>query len=346
MGTFTIVLLLIVIFLSVVLLGLQLRGGGKRDLALLQQQLIELRTRLDTVAMAQHEVPRALAEGSAEQARSLTEVQQQLVRLAEATTRLENTGKAVTEVQELLRVPRLRGTLGEVWLEELLRQVFPSALYDLQHGFRSGDRVDAVVKVGDKLVPIDSKFPLEACQRMLSAAASDEARERKAFNRSLRERVDQIAAKYIRPDEGTYNFALMYIPAENVYYEAVIASRGDAGEPGLSSYALERKVIPVSPNTLYAYLVAILHGLRGLEVEERAREILDSLAGLQQQLSQFERAYELVGRHLSNAVKQYDETERQLGLIQRRFDSVGSLRAASSGEPLTERAPGHVPDAG
>jgi len=329
--TFIVVLLVGVVCLSIILLGLQLRGGAEHDLTLLQQQLIELRARLDSVVTSQHEVPRALAEGSAEQARSLGEVQRQLVQLAAATSRLENMGKAVTEVQELLRVPRLRGTLGEVWLEELLRQVFPFPLYDLQHGFKSGDRVDAVVKIGDRLVPIDSKFPLEACQRMLNAAAGEDARERRAFNRSLRERVDEIAAKYIRPDEGTYDFALMYIPAENVYYEAVVAGN-DAGEPSLSSYALDRKVIPVSPNTLYAYLVAILHGLRGLEVEERAREILDSLSGLQQQLAHFERAYELVGRHLSNAVKQYDETERQLGLIRRRFDSIESVRGKSLGD--------------
>ena len=329
MTTSIVVLLVVVVVLSVVLLWLHLRGGDGHDLTLLQQQLVELRARLDSVVVAQHEVPRALAEGSAEQTRSLSEVQKQLVRLGEATSRLEGMGKAVTEVQQLLRVPRLRGTLGELWLEELLRQVFPSALYDLQYGFKSGDRVDAVVKIGDRLVPIDSKFPLEACQRMLGAVAGEEARERRAFNRSLRDRVDEIAAKYIRPDEGTYDFALMYIPAENVYYEAVVAGGDDAGGVSLSSYALDRKVIPVSPNTLYAYLAAILHGLRGLEVEDRAREILDSLAGLQQQLSNFERAYELVGRHLSNAVKQYDETERQLGLIQRRFKSIGSVRGGS-----------------
>jgi DNA recombination protein RmuC len=324
--TTAIVLLLVALLvLSLILLGLQLKARGGIDLTLLQQQLIELRARIESLAATQHDVPRALAEGSAEQARSLGEVQQQLVRLSEATTRLESMGKAVSEVQELLRVPRLRGTLGETWLEELLRQVFPATLYDLQHTYKSGDRVDAVIKVGDRLVPIDSKFPLEACERMLAAEGDDAVRERKAFQRSIRDRVDEIARKYIRPEEGTYNFALMYVPAENVYYEAVI--RGDrAGEGGgVVSYALDRKVIPVSPNTFYAYLVAILHGLQGLEVEERALEILDSLGGLRQQFAHYRRAYELVGRHLTNVLKQYDETGRQFDLIQRQLDRVGSV---------------------
>jgi len=330
--TAILVLLVVAVVLSIVLLGLQLKARSKADPTLLQQQLIELRARLDSVVDSQQQVPLALAEGSAEQVRSLSEVREQLVRLSEATSRLETMGQAVTEVQELLRVPRLRGTLGELWLGELLRQVFPAALYELQYGFKSGERVDAIIRVGDRLVPIDSKFPLEACQRMLKAEGDGAVRERKAFDRSLKERIDEIADKYIRPDEGTYNFALMYVPAENVYYEAVV--RGEDGQGGSSvvSYALDRKVIPVSPNTFYAYLVAILHGLKGMEVEERAHEILDSLAGLQQQFTHFERAYELVGKHLTNSLKQYDETERQLELIQRKFNRVGSMSGETGGD--------------
>ena len=332
MPTAILVLLIVTVILSIVLLGMQLKARSNADLTLLQQQLIELRARLDSVVESQQQVPRVLAEGSAEQVRSLSEVREQLVRLSDATSRLETMGKAVAEVQELLRVPRLRGTLGEIWLGELLRQVFPAALYQMQYSFKSGDRVDAIIKVGDRLVPIDSKFPLEACQRMLKADGDDAIRERKAFNRSLKDRIDEIADKYIRPDEGTYNFALMYVPAENVYYEAVIRGEDGQGGSDVVSYALDRKVIPVSPNTFYAYLVAILHGLKGMEVEERAREILDSLAGLQQQFTHFERAYELVGKHLANSLKQYDETERHLELIQRKFNRIGSM----SGEAETD----------
>src|SRR5439155_719712 len=163
-----------------------------------------------------------ILRGSADQTRVLSDVRERLGALAEVTRRLEAMGASVTEVQQLLQVPKLRGTLGEIWLEELLRQILPASHYEMQHAFRSGERVDAVLMLGDRLVAVDAKFPLEACQRMLAAGGAEAERERRAFARSLRERIDEIADKYIRPDEGTYDFALMYIPAENVYYEAVL----------------------------------------------------------------------------------------------------------------------------
>ncbi len=344
------------------LLVLVLRGAAPRaaEGTLLQQQLIELRARLDALVAAQQTVPRALAEGRAEQARSLADqflqlqaalnrqladtgtavadVRERLGQLAAVTQRLEAVGQSVTKVQELLQVPRLRGTLGEVWLEELLRQILPAGLYRIQHAFRSGEKVDAAIVVGDRLIPVDAKFPLEACQRMLAADPASLDRERRAFRKSLRERIDEIADKYIRPDEGTFEFALMYVPAESVYYEAAVRGETLEDEESVVGYALRRKVIPVSPNTFYAYLAAILHGLRGLEVERQARDILASLGGLQQQFSRFETAYQLVGRHLDHAVRQYQEADRQIGLIQDRFEkitgvtTVGGSQMAGGGE--------------
>ena len=305
----TLALLLVVVALLVILV---LRRPGAEG-AMLQQQLIEVRSRLDALVNSQ---------GSA-----VGDVRERLGALAEATKRLEQVGASVAELQELLKVPQLRGTLGETWLEELLRQIFPAGLYEMQHAFRSGERVDAVLRVGDRLVPVDSKFPLEACQRMLAADGAAADVERRAFRKSLRARIDEIADKYIRPDEGTFEFALMYIPAENVYYEAVIRGEAVEGAESLVGYALRRKVIPVSPNTFYAYLAAILHGLRGLEVEKQAQQILESLGGLQQQLGRFEEAYRLVGKHLEHAARQYAETDKQLGRIQDRFETITGVTA-------------------
>jgi DNA recombination protein RmuC len=286
------------------------------EAALLQQQLVEMRSRLDALVTSQ---------GAA-----VGDVRERLGRLAEATGRLEAVGQTVAKVQELLQVPRLRGTLGEVWLEELLRQVLPEGLWTTQYAFRSGERVDAVITVGDRLVPVDAKFPLEACQRMLSADGDAAERERRAFRRSLRERIDEIADKYIRPDEGTFEFALMYIPAENVYYEAVVRGEDAEGDDSVVGYALRRKVIPVSPNTFYAYLAAILHGLKGLEVEKQARDILESLGGLQQQFTRFDAAYRLVGKHLDHAARQYEEATRQGALIQERLARITGVTAPAS----------------
>lgn len=275
--------------------------------------------RLDRLVRDQQGMPRALADAQAEQSRALGDVRERLGQLGEATRRLESLGEAVTDVRQLLQVPKLRGTIGELWLEELLRQVLPPSAYEVQYGFRGGERVDAVVKLRDRMIPVDAKFPLEACQRMLAAEGDEADRERRAFRRSLRQRVDEIAGKYIHPDEGTYDFALMYIPAEGVYYEAVVR---DDGEEGIARYALDRKVIPVSPNTFYAYLSALAHGLRGFEVEARAREILEALSALRHDFAKFEESYQLVGKHLGNAEKQYQEAERHGASLRARLDAA------------------------
>jgi len=355
--TAAILALLVVAVALLVVLAARRPAGA--DGAALQAQLVELRARLDTLAAAQQSVPRALADGRAEQARTLAdqflqlqavlgrqladtgtavaEVRERLGHLAAATERLETVGQSVTKVQELLQVPRLRGTLGEVWLQELLRQIFPEALYRIQHEFRSGEKVDAVLVVGDRLIPVDAKFPLEACQRMLAADAASLDRERRAFRRSLRERVDEIADKYIRPDEGTFEFALMYVPAESVYYEAVVRGETLEDDASVVGYALRRKVIPVSPNTFYAYLAAILHGLRGLEVERQAREIMDALGGLAQQFGKFEEAHRLVGTHLERAARQHGEADRELARILERFRGLGATGGAAPGSPAPGR---------
>jgi len=325
----TVVLALLAVVVALLVVLLLRRPAESAVSQLLQQQLVEVRGRLDALATAQQDLPRALADGRAaqaqadgEQLRTLADLRDRLAQVVEATRRVEAVGGTVAEVQQLLKVPKLRGTLGETWLEELLRQVLPAPLYTMQYPFRSGERVDAVIRIGERLVPVDAKFPLEACQRMLQAEGEAAARERREFRRSLRGRVDEIAAKYIRPDEGTYEFALMYIPAENVYYEAVVRGEDLADDASVVGYALERKVIPVSPNTFYAYLAAIVHGLRGLEVEARAREILEGLGALALEFGRFQRAYELVGTHLGNALRQYDEAARLGGRIVERFDRL------------------------
>ncbi|HKW41100.1 MAG TPA: DNA recombination protein RmuC [Gemmatimonadales bacterium] len=298
------------------------RPGSERTVDLIQQQLIELRARFDQLVAAQQEVPKALAQGSAAQATLLSDVRERLGALGEATRRLETVGATVTEVQQLLQVPKLRGTIGEIWLEELLRQILPGSHYEMQHAFRSGERVDAALRLGDRLVAVDAKFPLEACQRMLAADGADAERERRLFARSLKDRIDEIADKYIRPDEGTYDFALMYIPAENVYYEAVLRAEDPEDAKSVLGHAMRRRVIPVSPHTFYAYLLVILHGLKGMQVEREAREIQERLGGLRQQFDAFWAAFETVGAHLTNAQKKFEESERHAGRVQDRFEAI------------------------
>ncbi|HEX9729280.1 MAG TPA: DNA recombination protein RmuC [Gemmatimonadales bacterium] len=285
--------------------------------------LTDLRARLDALVDEQRDVPRALAESSAIQARSLADVRERLGVLGEATRRLESLGNDMSDLHRLLHVPKLRGTQGELWLAELLRELLPSSAYTLEHAYRSGERVDAVIRLRDRLIPVDAKFPLEAFERMFAAEGAAADRERRAFGRTMRDRVDEIAAKYIRPDEGTFEFALMYVPAERVYYETVM--RPDAFDPGVGSlrYALDHKVIPVSPTTFYAYLSALAHGLRGLEVERHAQAILDALGALEQEFTRFREAFGVMGRHLTNAAKQYTEAERGADAIGERLRGIG-----------------------
>lgn len=266
-------------------------------------------------------------------AKAVADVHRQLGTVQGATERVYEVGKEIASLQQILKAPKIRGGLGELFLGELLGQVLPAEHFTLQHGFRGGQRVDAVVRVGDRLVPVDAKFPLENFARI--AAATDDAGRltaRRAFVTDVKRRIDEIAARYILPDEGTFDFALMYIPAENVYYETIL--RGEEGGDALFSYSMERRVVPVSPNTLYSYLQVILLGLKGMRVEERAHEILGALGGLGGELERFRMEFQILGRHLDDAGKKYGEGSRRLTKLQ---DSVERLEALGGDATKEER---------
>jgi len=237
------------------------------------------------------------------------ELQKSLGKLTEGTKHIEEVGKNISSLQELLRAPKFRGGFGEFLLEKLLADILPPDFYSLQYKFRSGETVDAVVRIGKKLVPIDSKFPIDDFERVIKAESEEERKAlRHQFTRNIKKHIDD-AAKYILPDENTFDFALMYIPAENVYYETII--RGTE-ENDIFSYSIEKKVIPVSPNSFYAYLQVIVQGLKGLQFEKAAGEILSYVSRLQSDLSDFQQDYATLGGHIRHAVGKYEDTERKL----------------------------------
>lgn len=245
-------------------------------------------------------------------ARVVGSVQKSLGGLEEANRKIYDVGKDIASLQEILRAPKLRGGLGEFFLEDLLAQILPPQHFVIQHAFKSGERVDAVIKLGSSLVPVDSKFPLENFKRMFEAANDDErSRAKRQFVGDVKKHVDAIAGKYILPDEGTYDFALMYIPAENVYYETIIKDDSE-GERNLSQYALSKRVVPVSPNSFYAYLQAIVLGLKGMKVEEHAKEIIQYLSRLRGDFAKFRDDFGLLGKHLGHAQTSYQTTEKRL----------------------------------
>lgn len=267
-------------------------------------------------------------------ARVVGELQSRLGKLEEANLRIYEVGKDIASLQEILKAPKLRGNLGELFLGDLLSQLLPLENFMLQYSFKNGEKVDAVVKLGGNLVPIDSKFPLENFKKFLETNSEAEKKTaRKMFLSDVKKHIDAIAQKYIRPDEGTYDFALMYIPAENVYYEMVIRDEAFDSDFSVISHAMSKRVIPVSPNNFYVYLNTILMGLKGLKVEQSAKEILVSLARIQGDLGRFSEDFAKLGTHLNNARSAYDSADKRLSKL---GEKMGNLAAPESTPVLKE----------
>jgi DNA recombination protein RmuC len=256
-------------------------------------------------------------------ARVIGEVQKNLGELGQATKEIKELGQSVSKLDELLRAPKLRGGLGEYLLEDLLKQVLPAEHFEMQYHFKNGQAVDAIIRTSDRIVPIDSKFPLENFKKILAADnETDKKNAQKTFLSDVKKHIDAIASKYILPDEGTFPFALMYIPAENIYYEVIIKDDGAANGSGLYNYAIERKVIPVSPNSFYAYLQVIALGLRGLYIEQSAREILNNLSRLQGDISKVREVFDILGTHIDNARKKYEDADKKLSNFEGRLENI------------------------
>ena len=213
---------------------------------------------------------------------------------------------AAKQIEDVLGGAKTRGTLGEVALDRILADTLPRASYEMQFRFSTGEVVDAVVRLSDKLLPIDSKFPLDGYRRLL-----DRGEEcRKDFSQAVRLHAESIAKKYILPGEETLDIALMFVPSEGVYYE-LLRSADAKGTP-LDEYCRTRCVVPVSPSTLFAHLKIIFLGLRGMQIEENAKKLLGSLTGLKRQMDTFGEVYEKLGTHLRNAQQSYSDADRKL----------------------------------
>jgi len=285
-------------------------------LAMTQQNLEQRIEGLDQrLSGSLNSVQQTMTQSFTTTAETMRNVGQQLGRLETSSLQMLEVGKNIGQLQDILKPPKMRGGFGELLLENLLSQILPPENYRFQHRFNNGMIVDAIISLGNGLVPIDSKFPMESFNRVL-AAESDEERTslRRAFLRDVRSHVDAVA-KYIMPDEGTFEFALMYIPAEGVYYETFSREDMIGDGDGPCAYALGKRVIPVSPNSFYGYLQAIVLGLKGLRVEERAREIIDHLARLGKEYEHFREEFGVLGTHVGRAKTKYDELDKHVGRL-------------------------------
>lgn len=336
-----------VVVLAVMLLRRPAAGAPAApdpNLALLQQQVSRLAEQIASLgaqvpkdvgaslAQAIGQVQGALAlnaqalqKASADTGKLISDISHRLGELGRASQQVLELQQDIRGLQQIFQAPKIRGGLGELSLEAMLRQFFPTEHFALQHPFSNGETVDAVVRLREGLVPIDSKFPLANFRAVIDAAGEEERRRaRRQFARDVRKHIDDIAEKYIRPAQGTLDFALMYIPAENVYYETILRDEGQ-GDDDLSAYAMRKRVMPVSPNSFFAYLQAIAIGLRGLKVEEHARAILMQLQQLQGDFTLFQDTFAVGQKHLKNAHEKFSEAGGQASRLQLQVDQLARL---------------------
>jgi DNA recombination protein RmuC len=258
-------------------------------------------------------------------AKVIGDVQKNLGELGKATQEIKELGQNVSKLEEMLQAPKLRGGLGELMLEELLRQVIPASSYATQYRFRNGQVVDAIIRTPNGIIPIDAKFPFENFRKMIESHSETEKKTAyRTFINDVKKHIDSIAQKYILPDEGTFDFALMYIPAENIYYETIIKNEIYGDTNTLYEYAYARRVFPVSPNTFYTQLQVVSLGFKGLQIEKSAKEIIQNLSRLQNDLQKFAEDFETVGKHLTNAKNKYDESSRKLEMLDDKLKLVTS----------------------
>ena len=280
----------------------------------------EVNRQLETVTQRVMESQKSVGDRLDSATRAVNDVQKGLGALGQASERILEVGKDIAGLQSILKAPKLRGGLGEFLLTDLLAQILPSQHVVFQYSFKTRETVDAVIRLGGRLVSVDAKFPLENFRKMMDAGSDEDRRTlRKKFAQDMRKHVDAVASKYILPDEGTFDFALLYIPAENVYYECIVKDDEDGA---LMEYALSRRVVPVSPGSFYAYLQVIALGLRGFQIEENARRIMEDLGRMRGDMERFADEFDLVGRHLSNAKTKHDDADRRLQRVQDKLATI------------------------
>jgi len=293
------VILLSAIVLSFIILAYLIRKN---------QSSGDLKEWLKSTSLRIDEQTRSLNQRLDNAARYIGEVQKNIGEMSEI-------GRSMKDLEQFLKSPKLRGNLGEQVLKELLKEMLPKNSFHLQHAFKSGAVVDAAIKTGSGIIPIDSKFPLENFRRLLKAENDNDRKEAtKDFISDVKKHIDAISKKYILVSEGTIDYALMYLPSESVYYEIV-------NNQDLFEYASSKRVMPVSPVTFYAYLRTILISFEGQKIEQKAKIIMSLLRSTQKDYQVLEESLELLGKHLNNAYNQMFQVSKNANTLGQKISS-------------------------
>ena len=282
---------------------------------LLQQQINDLNKQLSQkMDDSSHHASKMLQDQFMETSRLSQEVKEKLLKLEETNKQVVSFTDQLSNLEKVLTNSKNRGSLGEASLEMILSNILPPQSYEMQYRFKNGEAVDAAVKIKDKILPVDAKFSLENYRRIVAENNEDKKKDlEKEFKNDLKKRIDETA-KYIRPSEGTLDFAFMFIPAEGIYYDLLINEVGavKVNTRSLIDYAFnERKVIIVSPTTFAAYLQTVLQGLRALQIEESAKEIRANVEKLSTHLLVYADYHKKVGAQLSTVVNTYNLSNKE-----------------------------------
>lgn len=283
---------------------------GKDMMVLMNQNVVGMQSRLDNVSEGLN--------------MRLDKAAQVISGVSKDLGQVQEMGRAMTDLQNFLRSPKLRGNIGERVLKDMLATYFPQDLYKMQYKFKDGQMVDALIKTEAGFVPVDAKFPLENFQRVLKAE-KDEQKDlhTREFRKDVKKHVDAISKKYILPAEGTVDFAVMYVPSESVYYHLI---QHDALEE-LNTYAMQKKVLITSPNSFFYFLRVALMGLQGKKVEEASKQILETLQALSKDAEKVGDHMSVLGTHLNNAGAALQRVESDYAKLTGKLDQVELLKA-------------------
>lgn len=364
------ILLIIIIILTAALVAMffgmqkkieELKQGGAddRSLALLQQQMGQVVQTVDAklsevykanqdqfgktagiMSRASEQAQKMINDIHAQSQSTITAVTEKLTKLDETNRQVVGFAGQLQSLESILKNPKHRGVLGEYQLEMVLKNVLPPNAYKLQYSFSDGDIVDACIFIKDKIIPVDSKFSLENYNRIVQE--TDETvriKLEKEFKADLKMRIDETA-KYIKPKEGTMEFAFMFIPAEGIYYDLLINQVGaiKVNTRDLIEYAFrDKRVIIVSPTSFHAYLQTVLQGLRALQIEESAKEIRKHVEMLGKHLLSYEDYMKKMGNHLGTTVNMYNHAYKEFAKIDK--DVVKITESERAVDPLQLEKP-------
>lgn len=275
-------------------LGDAMRGTSVDVAKLVQENTRQLNERLDSAAQVMNGLQRSLGE-------------------------MSEVGRGIKTLQQFLQSPKLRGNIGEQVLKDMIGEAFPKNAFHLQYSFKSGVKVDAVLKTEAGLLCIDSKFPMENFESMIKGESElSRTQSKRAFIADVKKHISDISKKYILPQEHTLDFALMYIPSESVYYEV-------ANSPEITDFARRNRVYPVSPNTLYAHLQVLLLSFQGKELETKSHQIFQLLRAIQKDYGKVEENISILNRHITNAHNQMDNVTQSFGLIGQKLSQTQTI---------------------